>query len=404
MKFSIGIIQEGKTPPDTRVPLQPAQAADLMGRDFVRSLLVQHSPNRCYSNAEFETAGLPLVRDVSDCDILLGVKEVPIDQLISDKTYFFFSHTMKKQEYNRDLLQAVIRKNIRLIDYEALTNEKGQRLIAFGRFAGMVGAHNAVWTYAQGSGSFELPRLVDLRDYEEAKRHYSALELPAVKIVLTGTGRVGNGAAEVLRDMGVHEVDPKSFLQVETDRAIFTQLDCPDYAERKDGSAFDMQYFFDEPAEHISRFSPYTRTADIFINGIYWDNNAPAFFSAEEMKKQDFNIRVIADITCDIAPVASVPSTLRPSTIADPVYGFDPASGKETAPYQEHVIDVMAIDNLPNELPRDASTAFGEQFLEHIAPELQKEDSAVLRRATIAEGGALGEHFAYLADYLAGKE
>jgi len=404
MELKIGIIQEGKTPPDTRVPLQPDQAADLLRRNSVHSLLVQHSPNRCYSDAEYEAAGLPLVRDLSACDILLGVKEVPIDQLIADTTYFFFSHTMKKQEYNRDLLQSVIQKNIRLIDYEALTNEKGQRLIAFGRFAGMVGAHNALWTYAQRSGAFELPRLVDLKDYKEAKDQYSTLKLPAIKIVLTGMGRVGNGAAEVLRDMGVHEVDPESFLQVETDRAIFTQLDCADYAARKDGAAFDLKYFFDEPAEHISTFSPYTRAADIFINGIYWDNSAPAFFTSEEMRQQEFNLRVIADITCDIAPLASVPSTLRPSTIADPVYGYDPVHEKETAPYQEHSIDIMAIDNLPNELPRDASKAFGEQFLEHIAPELEKKDSAVLARATIAEKGALGSHFIYLENYLAGKE
>jgi len=404
MGISIGIIKEGKTPSDQRVPLRPEHAAKLAKKPFVQELKIQRDERRCFSDEEYEAQQVPLTESVSDCDLLLGVKEVPIDQLIPHKTYFFFSHTIKEQAYNRGLLQAVIEKKIRLIDYEVLTNEKGQRLIAFGRFAGMVGAHNAIWTYEQRKGILSLPRLHHLQDYAEAKELYAKRILPAAKIVITGGGRVANGAVEVLKDMGAHQVDPDTFLTTETDRAIFTQLDCKDYAARKDGAPFDLSYFFKHPEEHKSIFEPYTRAADIFINGIYWDNLAPKFFSPEDMKAKAFRIQVIADVTCDIAPVSSVPSTLRPSTIDDPVYGYDPATGKETDPFQTECIDVMAVDNLPNELPRDASTSFGEQFLEHIAPELDNPQSAILNRATIAQDGKLGEHFTYLQSYLEGSK
>jgi len=398
--MKIGIIREGKVPPDSRVPLTPQQCAYLMNK-YPIEVMVQRSPNRCYSDEEYQKEGVILVEEVEDCPILMGVKEVPIDQLIANKVYFFFSHTFKKQVYNRGLLQAILKKNIHLIDYEALTNEKGQRLIAFGRFAGMVGAHNGILTYGKRTGLYQLPRMKDCKDYAEAKVYYSNTPLPPMKIVLTGTGRVSGGAAMVLSDMGIRKVTPEEFLQKDFSEAVFTQLACKDYVARKDGSTFVNQYFYDHPSEHQSIFAPYTKVADIMVNGIFWDNKAPAFFSKEAMKAADFQIKVIADVTCDIAPVSSIPSTLRASTIADPFFGYDPQSEQETAPFSDHSVDMMTIDNLPNELPRDASQSFGEQFMEHIIEELiQMEESGVIERASVAIDGGLGKHYQYLTDFV----
>ncbi len=396
--MKIGIIREGKTPPDSRVPLTPDQCASIQ-RNTGLNILVQPSPTRSFSDDDYRAAGISLSEDLRDCKVLLGVKEVPIPQLIPDKTYFFFSHTIKKQPYNRNLLWAVLDQNIKLIDYEVLTNESGQRLIAFGKFAGMVGAHNALWTYGQRTGAFTIPRINSLLDYAAAVQFYQTLSLPAIKIVLTGTGRVANGAALVLRDMGIEQIGTTDFLTKKYPHAVFVQLDCQDYAARKDGSAFELSHFFGHPNMYESIFAPYAKNADVMINGIYWDNRAPAFFTSAEMAEKDFSLQVIADVTCDIAPVSSIPSTLRATTIADPVFGYDPKSGKETDAYQPDAIDMMTIDNLPNELPRDASTAFGSQFIEHILPELLKKHSEVIERATIAENGRLGKHFQYLADY-----
>jgi len=395
--IKIGLIREGKVPPDSRVALIPEQvkAIEASGKYKV---LVQPSPTRCYTDEEYLAEGLSLSDDMASCDYLLGIKEVPKDQLIPNKKYFFFSHTYKKQPYNQALLQKIIDEHITLLDYELLTNEKGNRVIAFGFFAGMVGAHNALYTYAQRTKSFALKRLKDCFDYAEAVQMYKTISFPPVKIVLTGTGRVGRGAAKVLTDMGIRKVEPSEFINDSFTEAVFTQLAPEHYVERTDGSPYITQHFYDNPKTYTSIFEPYTKAADIMINGIYWANDAPAFFTVDDMRQSDWSIKVIADVTCDIAPVSSIPSTLFASTIADPIFGFDPKTGKQTDPHQKGVLDMMTIDNLPNELPRDASQAFGEMFMDHVLDELGDANSQILQRSMIASNGKLGPHYKYLSE------
>jgi len=402
--MKIGIIREEKNPPDSRVPLTPTQCAYLIDKYNI-DISVQRSPGRCYNDEEYREMGIRLVDDVSDCEILMGVKEVPIDSLIPHKTYFFFSHTIKEQPYNRKLLQAIVEKKIALIDYETLTNEHGGRLIAFGRFAGIVGAHNAIMTYGWRTKQYDLKRMKDCKDYAEAREHYQRLKLPAAKIVLTGNGRVANGAAEVLDHMNIRKVSPQEFLERSFDEMVYTQLAPSDYAERKDGSDFALQHFFGNPAEYQSTFAEYSKTADIMINGIYWDNEAPVFFTKEDMRQSDFSIQVIADVTCDIAPVSSIPSTLHASTIADPVFGYDVKTGAVTKPHQSGIVDMMTVDNLPNEMPRDASESFGEQFINNVLSELlsAERSDGVIARARMTRNGDLCKKYEYLRGYLEGK-
>jgi len=399
--IKVGIIREGKVPPDARVPLTPEQCAEAQV-EFPVKFIVEPSPIRCFKDEEYTAHGIALSHDLSACDVLLGVKEVPIDWLQTGKTYLFFSHTMKKQAYNRVLMQAVLDKNVRLIDYEALVDEKGQRLIAFGFYAGVVGAHNGLWTYGKRTGLFSLPRLCTTHDYATVQLEYEKLILPPLRIVLTGHGRVSSGAVKNLHDIGIRQVSPAEFLEQDFPEAVFTQLHASDYAVHRDGGNFDKSHFYASGSEYISTFAPYARRADIFINGIFYDPQAPAFFTQADMAQPDFRIQVIADITCDIVPFSSVPATLRPSKIADPVYGYDPKTGLETLPFQPGSVDVMAIDNLPSELPRDASAFFGRQLLGEILPELlQGYQSEVVRRGMMTENGALTERFRYLEDYVA---
>ncbi|MCC6281905.1 MAG: alanine dehydrogenase, partial [Saprospiraceae bacterium] len=328
-----------------------------------------------------------------------------VDWLIPEKNYLFFSHTIKKQPYNRPLLLAALSRKIRLMDYEVLTNENGERLVAFGYYAGVVGAHNALWTWGKRSGDFELPRMCETHDYAEILQAYQQTPLPPLRIVLTGSGRVASGAAKNLLDMGIRQVSPESFLTQVFTTPVFTQIHAEQYALPRDPNhVFDKKDYYQHGENYVSAFAPYYRRADIFINGIFYDKKAPAFFTVEEMQLPDFHIKVVADVTCDIMPGASVPCTIRPSKIADPVFGFDPKTGLETAPYLPGSVDVMAIDNLPSELPRDASVFFGDQLIKNIFPELILGfQSAVLRRATIAEKGVLTPDFEYLQDYVAGK-
>lgn len=395
--MKIAIIREEKTPPDSRVPLAPFQVAELIKKGY--QIEVQRSPNRCFKDAEYESLGIPMIDNITNQDFLLGVKEVPVDNILEGKTYFMFSHTIKEQPYNAKLIQKIIKQQSTLIDYEVLVDEKDKRVIAFGKFAGMVGAHNALYTFGKQSNSFELPRMKDLDDYEAAKKVYKTIDLPNVKIALTGTGRVSNGAALVLEDMGIKKVTPKSYINDTFDCAVFTQLSSEFYAKRKDGLAFgEMQHFYDHPKEYESNFLQYLQPTDIFINGIYWHPEAPAFFTTEDMRNENFAIKVIADVTCDIAPEASVPSTLRPSTIADPVYGYNTQTESETPAYSGDV-DVMAIDNLPNELPKDASKAFGNMFITKVLSPLENGDDSIIKRGTIVNKGQLTERFSYLKSY-----
>lgn len=401
--MKIGIIREGKVPPDSRVLFTPEQCV-MLQEQYNIQFIVQPSTGRCLADHLYEDAGITLQEDVSDCDVLMGIKEVPKDQLIPNKSYFFFSHTIKAQPYNRALLQKILQENITLMDYEVLTNEQKQRVIAFGRFAGIVGAHNGMMTYANRTKTFELKQMHQYDDYATAITYYKTLSFPKMKIVITGTGRVANGAAEVLDHMNIKKVAPQDFLTQDYDEAVYTQLSCNHYVAPKDANQpFETNDFFQNPQKYQSIFAPYTKVADLMINGIYWANEAPAFFSKEDMKQADFKIKVIADVTCDIAPVASIPSTLFASTIADPVFGYDPQKEEAVAPYQAHTIDMMTIDNLPNELPKDASKSFGEQFMANVIEELlELKNTGMLERATIAKAGKLGPHFQYLTDYVNG--
>ncbi len=398
--MKIGIIREEKNPPDSRVPLNPIQCRDLMNR-YPIEILVAPSSTRCFKDEEYEAQGIKMQSDLSDCEVLMGVKEVPASSLISDKVYFFFSHTIKEQPYNRSLLQTIIKKNIQLVDYEVLTNDQGQRLIAFGVFAGMVGAHNGVLTYGRRTSTLDLPRMHSFFDYAAAKEAYAKMRLPSFRTVLTGTGRVASGAAKVLEDMGIRKVSCEDYLTTDYKEAVFTQLCCQDYVARKDGKDFKNLDFYQNPSDFKNVFLPYARRSDLMINGIYWDNAAPAFFSQDDMLDSDFGIQVIADVTCDIAPVASIPATIKASTIAKPIFGYDPRTGEETTPHQSQMIDMMTIDNLPNELPRDASTSFGQQFSDHIIEALlNKKNSPIIQRASVTKDGALGPHFKYLTEYV----
>lgn len=398
--MKIGIIREGKVPHDARVVLKPSQCAFLRDTEGA-DLVVQRSPVRCYSDEEYRSHGIPVVETVDDCDILIGVKEVPIPDLIDGKTYFFFSHTIKEQPYNRDLLRAILDKNIRLIDYEVLTDPQGKRLIAFGFFAGMVGAHNALMTYGIRSGAFALGRMKDSFDYAQVRKSYQDIDWPPIKIILTGKGRVGAGAAKVLDDMGIRRVASSQYLHVDYSEAVYTQIDYDEYVRPRAGSGRTTGDFFKHPADFESAFAPFTAVSDVMINGVYWDNEAPAFFTKEDMRSEQFKIRTIADITCDIAPISSIPSTLRATTIEDPFLGYDPLLEQEVEPFQDGSIDMMTIDNLPNELPRDSSTSFGQQFIEHIWPEIHTGnfEGDILRGATIANRGKLGPEFQYLSRY-----
>jgi saccharopine dehydrogenase (NAD+, L-lysine forming) len=399
-KIKLGIIREGKVPPDKRVPLTPLEASELMRRFPNLHVYVQPSPIRSYADDEYTAFGLPLSEDLSHCDILMGVKEVPVDMLIPGKRYMFFSHTIKKQPHNRKLLQAILEKKIQLIDYECLTDKEHNRIIGFGRYAGIVGAYNGILGYGKKYDLFHLKPANRCRDRAEMEEELRRAKLPNIKILLTGGGRVANGAIETLSALKIRKVTPYEFLNNSYREPVYCQLHSKDYHEAKDGSSWNLKDFYAHPEKYNSTFLKYTKVTDLLITGHFWDPRQPRLFTKEDMKSPDFHISVIADITCDIN--GSVPSTLRASTIAEPFYGYNPATESIDIPFSSNTITVMAVDNLPCELPRDASDDFGKELSERVLPFLFGEDTeGMIERASITKDGKLMPSFEYLADYVA---
>ncbi|MEQ9050506.1 MAG: NAD(P)-dependent oxidoreductase [Marinoscillum sp.] len=402
-KIKIALIKEGKVPKDKRVALTPYQARQVMERFPDVDLVAQTSDIRCFTDQDYLNEGIRVVDTVDDCDILLGVKEVPIPNLIANKTYFFFSHTIKKQPYNRPLIREVISKKIRLIDYETLTDETGKRIIAFGRWAGIVGAYNGIWTFGKRYNLFDIRRASECFDLEDLKTEFDKVKLPAIKIALTGGGRVAKGAMGVLHGMNIRKVTPAAFVEEQFDYPVFAQLNTRDYHVRKDGGDFSRHEFYDNPELYDADFLKYAKVTDLLIAAAFWDPNSPVLFKREDILKNDFKINIVADITCDIE--GSIPSTKKPSTIEDPVYDYNPSDNDvESAFTDEGNITVMAVDNLPCELPRDASESFGNELLHNVLPELLGDDSrGVIRRATITADGDLTPVYEYLRGYVNGE-
>lgn len=395
----IGIIKEGKIPVDHRVPLTPKQAKEVMEKFPETTVVVQSSNVRVFKDAEYQTQGVEVVDSLDDCDVIFGVKEVPIPNLLADKTFFFFSHTIKEQEYNRELLRAIMEKKIRMIDYEPLTDSNGTRVIAFGQWAGIVGAYNALLTYGKRYTLFNIRQANECYDLEDLKTEYPKIILPKIKIVITGGGRVAIGAMEVLHSIGIQKVTPTEFVDAKFDGPVFTQLNSRDYNRRKNGN-FNRTEFHSHPDRYEGDFLKYARVTDLLIACAYWHPSAPVLFTKQEAMNSDFNLRVVADITCDIE--GSIPSTKRPTTIAEPIYDYNPSEDKEEVGLtNEANITVMAIDNLPCELPRDASNSFGRELIDNVLPHLLRDDSEeVIKRATITENGELTEAYQYLRAYV----
>ncbi len=397
--IKLALIREGKIPADSRVALTPAQCKWLKKNHREVAICVQQSDTRCFTDAEYRAAGIEVKEDVSDAEILLGIKEVPVDMLIEDKTYLFFSHTKKLQHYNREMLRRIVEKNITLVDYECLEHEDGARIIGFGFFAGIVGAHNGMMAYGKRTGAYHLDRVNSGKNLQHLIHTYFGLKLPPIKIAVTGSGRVAHGVLEIMNLMDIHEVEPEDYIEKTYAYPVYVHLKGAVLYENKNDGTYNRNDFHDNPENYNCKFSNYTAHTDILMNGVYWEQKIPRLFASEDLQNQHFRIQTIADITDDVQ--GSVPCNIGDSTIADPVYGVDKITLEKTAPYLPGSLDIMAVGNLPNELPRDASRYFGEQLIKHVFTELfaAEKESGLIERATIVKKGEINTGYEYMKEY-----
>jgi len=403
MPITFAIIKERKNPPDRRVVFSPSALKEASEKFPKARFIVESSNIRIFSDQAYKDAGFEVLDDVSEADVMLGVKEVPVDALLPNKKYFYFSHTIKKQPYNRKLLVAMLEKNIEMYDHETIVNQKNGRLIGFGRYAGLVGAYNGFRALGIRDGLFNLPKVETLADLDAVKVELDKITLPAIKILLTGTGKVARGAKEILDYLKIKEVSDALYLTSEFTEPVYVMADVMEYAKRKDGKVGEKYAFYKDPTGYESNFMPYAAQTDYFIAGHFYGDGAPYLFTREDAKQSAFKINLVADISCDIdGPVAS---TIRPSTIAEPFYGYDPKTEKEVPFGTKGSIGVMAVDNLPCELPKDASEGFGEMFIENVIPAFFNGDErGILKRARMTTAdGKLTERYSYLKEYVAGN-
>jgi alanine dehydrogenase len=400
MKF--GIIKERKSPPDRRVVFSPDELVKLKALYQDASVKVESSDIRIFTDEQYANLGIEVSEDMNDCDVLFGVKEVPIESLIANKSYFFFSHTIKKQPYNRKLLLAVLEKKIDLYDHETIVTADNRRLIGFGRYAGIVGAYNSIRAFGIKFELFKLPKAETLSGREELILQLKRIVFPPIKISITGSGKVGNGIKEILDAIKIKEVSVDNFLTKNYTQPVYTQLDVLDYNKRLDGRVLDCKDFYNNPTEYVSDFERFTKVSDIVITGHFYGNDAPAILTREMLQSKDCKVKVVGDVSCDInGPIAC---TLRASTIAEPLYGYLPSEHKEVDVFHPAAIVVMAVDNLPCELPKDASEGFGLMFMEHVIPAFFNGDKdGILERAKMTDKGKLTPRFSYLQDYVDGK-
>ncbi|MBJ7879265.1 NAD(P)-dependent oxidoreductase [Gelidibacter salicanalis] len=397
MKFAI--IKERKNPPDRRVVFSPEKLAEARMQFPEAEFIVEASDIRIFPDSAYRALGFEVTDDISGADVMMGVKEVPIEALIPNKQYFFFSHTIKKQPYNRNLLQAILDKNIELYDHETIVKKSGARLIGFGRYAGLVGAYNGFRGLGLSDNLFNLPKVETLSDLNGVKAELDKIQIPSIKILLSGTGKVAYGAKEILDHLQIKEVSDALYLTSKFTEPVYCMVDVMEYNKRIDGKVGNKQQFYKDPTGYESNFMAYAKETDMFIAGHFYGNNAPYLYTRQDAKSAEFKISFVADISCDInGPVAS---TIRPSTIANPFYGYDAQNESEVAFDAKDAITVMAVDNLPCELPKDASEGFGDMFLENVIPAFFNNDErGILKRARITQSGQLTERFSYLEDYL----
>ena len=396
--MKIGIIKEYKLPPDKRVVFSPEKCVETLQKFPQVEFFIEKSDIRCFSDLEYEEMGLKVVTDLSNCDVLIGVKEVPIEKLIDNKKYFFFSHTIKKQPYNRKLLQQIIKKNIELFDHETIVDINNNRLIGFGYYAGVIGAYNGLRAYGLKNNTFSIPKAIDLKDRQEFNSILKSLSIPNMKILLTGKGRVGSGTKEVLDFLKIKQVSAHDFINETFNESVYVNIDVLDY-NYSDSIENTVSNFYNYPEKFRSTFSKFLSVSDIYFAGHYHNPKAPKLITLDDIKNPDFNIQVIADISCDIdGPIAS---TIRPSTIENPTYGFHKEKLVECNFLDKNALAVMAVDNLPCELPRDSSEMFGEMFLMYVIPSFFNNDQEnILMNSKITSEGSLTERFAYLSDYI----
>lgn len=434
MSNYIGIRHEDKYLLEKRAPLTPAHVERLVKQKKL-DIIVQTSDKRVFKDEEYRKAGAEIAEDLHKCSVIFGVKEIPLPFFESDKTYVFFSHVIKGQPYNMPMLKRMMELKCNLIEYEKIIDEQGKRLIFFGKYAGFAGMINSFWAlglrmkdYGYLSTLLKIKQAHHYHSLKEAREDVSAIgqriaekgipnELLPFVIGFTGYGNVSQGAQEICGLLPVKEISPEKLLDLRYRsklpnniiyKVVFHE---EDLVEHIGGESFDLHDYYTNPQNYRSVFEKYIPHLSMLINCIYWDHRYPRLITKDYLKKLYSKGRpklsVIGDISCDVE--GSVECTLKPASIDDPIYVYNTDEEKITMGHEGEGMLIMAVDILPAELPRDASTGFGDVLVNFVKPiaDADFEDSfedldlpKSIKKGLILHRGELTPDFKYLEAFL----
>ena len=407
ISFNLSIIRESRKD-ETRTPLVPKHIKELKKLFPNIKIIIQPSTKRCFSDQEYLKVGAIINEDLNSSDLILGVKEIDTKILINKKKYLFFSHTSKIQSDNsaaaqgtpgmdkKDLLNKILEKKITLIDYENIRNDIGVRYLGFGRFAGIVGCYNSLTLYENFINEFKLPRAFEINDYPSLKKILANKIFSKMKVLITGDGRVAKGVLELLQFTNIKQVSKNDFINKNFDGPVFCNLKTSDYVKENSSDNFNLQHFIKNPKKYVSIAEKYLEKTNLLISAHYWDPMSPKIFELKNLYKFTM-LRVIGDITCDIN--GSIPTTLKSTSIEKPFFYFDKSSNKEIKKSKDSLA-IMAVDNLPSELPRDSSKEFGDSIVKDVLPYIINNDDERINNATITKDGNFLSKYSYLKNYI----
>jgi len=435
MRPRIGVRHEDKNRWERRAPLTPDHVSTLVEQHDLE-VLVEPSQRRIFSDEAYRAAGATLSSDLGSCPVVIGVKEIPPAKLVAGQGYLYFSHVIKGQAYNMGMLRTLLERGCHLMDYEKVTDDDGCRLILFGRYAGLAGMIDTLWGLGQrlalegiASPLAEVKRAHAYADLDEVRAHFGELGarlaaegIPAplrpLVVGFSGYGNVSQGAQEILDLLPHVEVSPAQLggddlgaadPATQIIKVVFREEDM--VRPREADQAFELQEYYDHPERYRGDFARFLPRLSVLVNCIYWDNPYPVLLSRDDARQlaadPSSRLRAIGDISCDIE--GGVEITLKPTTVDEPCFVYDPATDSARDGVEGPGLLVMAIDNLPCELPADASRSFGDALVDFVpalanadytAPLDQLALPAALTRALIVHQGRLTPDYVYLNQYL----
>ena len=429
----IGIRREDKNKWERRVPLIPEHVKDFK-KKYDISTVIQPSEIRVYTDDEYKKSGADVKEDLSECSVVFAVKEIPIHLFRKNTAYVFFSHTIKGQDYNMPMLQEMMDLGCTLIDYEKIVNERGFRLVFFGKYAGLAGMIDTLWAYGQrlksqgiNSPFSQIKKTVDYTHHlPEIKQHLQQIgkkieqdglpeSITPVVVGFAGYGNVSKGAQEILDILPVKKVSPKNLKDVFKNpsnhcvyKVVFKEEDM--VAPRSEKQSFNLQEYYDHPEKYISIFDQYIPHLTMLMNCIYWDTKYPRLISKNVIKKlysPDLQLHVIGDISVDVN--GAIEFTEKTTDSGNPVFVYNPSTDQISDGCNGDGIAVMAVDNLPCELPRESSRSFSDslyRFVPAIATADFTADFDVcvlpdeIRKAVILYKGRLTPDYEYINKFL----